>query len=173
MNKAKIGRNDSCYCGSGKKYKKCCLDADVDAKQAYEPTELMDRSMEYLQHSFPMLNFINVTDLLNAQSYPKLQIKHMRDNVCQVAERIKKNERVFKDRNPDDHGYDLLLMYRGAYRILHGGHNIQQYTMSLSSFFTCPSQPSCKSKEEEEEKKDTQIEITHRENDCSEDDEEY
>jgi uncharacterized protein YecA (UPF0149 family) len=21
----KIGRNDPCYCGSGKKYKKCCL----------------------------------------------------------------------------------------------------------------------------------------------------
>ena len=25
---AKIGRNDPCSCGSGKKYKKCCLDAD-------------------------------------------------------------------------------------------------------------------------------------------------
>lgn len=24
-NKFKIGRNDSCFCGSGKKYKKCCL----------------------------------------------------------------------------------------------------------------------------------------------------
>ena len=23
---AKIGRNDACPCGSGKKYKKCCLD---------------------------------------------------------------------------------------------------------------------------------------------------
>jgi len=25
---SKIGRNDPCYCGSGKKYKKCCLDLD-------------------------------------------------------------------------------------------------------------------------------------------------
>jgi uncharacterized protein YecA (UPF0149 family) len=25
MNKKKIGRNDPCPCGSGKKYKKCCL----------------------------------------------------------------------------------------------------------------------------------------------------
>ena len=24
----KIGRNDLCYCGSGKKYKKCCMDKD-------------------------------------------------------------------------------------------------------------------------------------------------
>ena len=22
---SKLGRNDKCYCGSGKKYKKCCL----------------------------------------------------------------------------------------------------------------------------------------------------
>jgi len=25
MSKIKVGRNDPCYCGSGKKYKKCCL----------------------------------------------------------------------------------------------------------------------------------------------------
>jgi uncharacterized protein YecA (UPF0149 family) len=24
----KLGRNEPCYCGSGKKYKKCCLEAD-------------------------------------------------------------------------------------------------------------------------------------------------
>ncbi|MFZ0610713.1 MAG: type I methionyl aminopeptidase [Desulfobacterales bacterium] len=28
MNKAKVGRNDPCPCGSGKKYKKCCLGQD-------------------------------------------------------------------------------------------------------------------------------------------------
>lgn len=27
----KIGRNDSCHCGSGKKYKKCCLEADAQS----------------------------------------------------------------------------------------------------------------------------------------------
>lgn len=26
----KIGRNEKCYCGSGKKYKKCCLDKDKE-----------------------------------------------------------------------------------------------------------------------------------------------
>ena len=26
---AKIGRNEECPCGSGKKYKKCCLDKDL------------------------------------------------------------------------------------------------------------------------------------------------
>ena len=161
MSTIKIGRNDICYCGSNKKYKKCCLNADVNAKHlanTYEPTELMDRSMEHLQHHFPTITFINVSDLLNAQSYPNLQMKHMRDNVCQVAERIPKNERVFKQRDADENGYDLLLMYKGAYRILHGGNNIQQYTMSLNSFFTCPSKPSFQEREPRY---------------CSEDDEEY
>jgi len=33
----KIGRNDPCPCGSGKKYKKCCL--EVDAQRAAEEKE--------------------------------------------------------------------------------------------------------------------------------------
>jgi tetratricopeptide (TPR) repeat protein len=28
---AKIGRNEACPCGSGKKYKRCCLDKDEEA----------------------------------------------------------------------------------------------------------------------------------------------
>lgn len=31
---SKIGRNDSCPCGSGKKYKKCCLSKDTLVQRA-------------------------------------------------------------------------------------------------------------------------------------------
>src|SRR3989344_1476945 len=31
--KMKVGRNDPCHCGSGKKYKKCCLDKDTKHAQ--------------------------------------------------------------------------------------------------------------------------------------------
>ncbi len=31
---AKIGRNDACPCGSGKKYKRCCLAKDEEAERA-------------------------------------------------------------------------------------------------------------------------------------------
>jgi hypothetical protein len=31
---AKPGRNDPCPCGSGKKYKRCCLDKDEAAELA-------------------------------------------------------------------------------------------------------------------------------------------
>lgn len=33
----KLGRNESCHCGSGKKYKKCCLDNDL--KNKYKDVE--------------------------------------------------------------------------------------------------------------------------------------
>ena len=29
----KIGRNDPCHCGSGKKYKRCCLEEDQDGER--------------------------------------------------------------------------------------------------------------------------------------------
>jgi hypothetical protein len=32
----KTGRNSPCPCGSGKKYKKCCLDIDINAKKKPE-----------------------------------------------------------------------------------------------------------------------------------------
>ncbi|MCK5097660.1 MAG: methionyl aminopeptidase, partial [Desulfobacteraceae bacterium] len=39
VNSRKIGRNDPCICGSGKKYKKCCMNAEknnMDLKQKYK-----------------------------------------------------------------------------------------------------------------------------------------
>jgi tetratricopeptide (TPR) repeat protein len=41
----KIGRNDPCPCGSGKKYKKCCMGKDkLDAKQAHQQDKDADFS---------------------------------------------------------------------------------------------------------------------------------
>jgi len=36
---AKIGRNDPCACGSGKKYKKCCMARDQAATLAERPVQ--------------------------------------------------------------------------------------------------------------------------------------
>ena len=36
----KIGRNEPCPCGSGKKYKKCCLNKDLDKKDELKATKL-------------------------------------------------------------------------------------------------------------------------------------
>ena len=34
---SKVGRNDPCPCGSGKKYKKCCIDKPVNFEQSTKP----------------------------------------------------------------------------------------------------------------------------------------
>lgn len=38
-----LGRNDLCYCGSGKKYKKCCMNKSIDKE--LENLELIDRAV--------------------------------------------------------------------------------------------------------------------------------
>jgi len=38
----KIGRNDPCPCGSGKKYKKCCLKKDELKKAISLPNETLN-----------------------------------------------------------------------------------------------------------------------------------
>jgi hypothetical protein len=58
----KLGRNDPCPCGSGKKYKHCCLNAgnaQVAAPQVAAPTDLTWRRMRGLLDGFPneMLRF--------------------------------------------------------------------------------------------------------------------
>src|SRR5208337_862401 len=40
---AKIGRNDPCACGSGKKYKKCCMASDEAAARAVQPAAVPAR----------------------------------------------------------------------------------------------------------------------------------
>ena len=143
--KVKVKVNDMCYCGSNKKYKKCCLLAD-QAKQVeentYEQSEELTTAMNILKLNFPDIEFKNVTTKLNTQTYRQMQINHFNDNVCQVAERIKTNDRVFKERDTSEDGdFDLLLMYQGAYRILYNGANVSVYTLSLKSFFAEPSKP--------------------------------
>jgi hypothetical protein len=68
-----------------------------------------------------------------------MQLQHMKDNVCLVAERFKTNEKVFKERDPNNNEYDFIMMYHGAYRILFGGPNLKAFTISLKSFFANPS----------------------------------
>ena len=44
-----LGRNDKCYCGSGKKYKKCHLDLDK-LPNRMEKNNLRDKSEENLKN---------------------------------------------------------------------------------------------------------------------------
>ncbi|WP_438024874.1 SEC-C metal-binding domain-containing protein [Sorangium sp. So ce233] len=52
----KLGRNDPCHCGSGQKYKKCCLDRDQAQRAAQFAAEAAQRraaTVENAQESRP------------------------------------------------------------------------------------------------------------------------
>jgi hypothetical protein len=42
----KIGRNDPCPCGSGKKYKKCCLEKDEQEKSEQRKLKAQEEAAE-------------------------------------------------------------------------------------------------------------------------------
>jgi hypothetical protein len=44
------GRNDPCHCGSGKKYKRCCLDADQEALR--ETEEVVAEALPLLREKY-------------------------------------------------------------------------------------------------------------------------
>lgn len=67
FSKKNIGRNDPCPCGSGKKYKKCCLDKNHFSDIDFFPEELERLITEFKQYDkFKLLSFLS-----SLQLYPK------------------------------------------------------------------------------------------------------
>lgn len=74
IEKIKLGRNDICNCGSGKKYKKCCLNKEVTAKKqpqnigqlhqiiVYKYFEENHLNLEIEKRKFETLIFDSITD---------------------------------------------------------------------------------------------------------------
>jgi len=59
----KIGRNDTCPCGSGKKYKKCCLN---------NPGQTPEKAPSYADDIIPFVELSNsINDLLDKKEFKK------------------------------------------------------------------------------------------------------
>lgn len=67
-----IGRNDRCPCGSGKKYKHCCLKRDNDQKYIAGSNSPADEALQ-------LLNSESESDLLKAIELLKTQVDSARD----------------------------------------------------------------------------------------------
>ena len=59
--KTKIGRNDLCYCGSGKKYKKCCMKKDQ---------EEVSRELSINKHETVSDKYFSVKEYIELSGYP-------------------------------------------------------------------------------------------------------
>ena len=75
----KVGRNQPCPCGSGKKYKQCCLDADEAARVAARPAQPTGREVGKsgfgnYDHIDPLDRLSNGTvDLINAGRFEEAE----------------------------------------------------------------------------------------------------
>lgn len=125
--KQKIGRNDTCPCESGKKYKLCCIDKKVVETKPLSKyitghpvsSEFVQRSVDALKNVYPSYDIIDITNYLNSRSYRPMQMMNIKSNIIMVAERNEGNEKVFIDRIPRQYAfmdYNMMVMYRGAYR---------------------------------------------------------
>jgi TolA-binding protein len=108
MTKPKIGRNDPCHCGSGQKYKRCCLEKDQRAESAV----LAQAATSHHHHDHAHCDFCGDTfgdddaDELTTASNAIVDMVH--DGKLDEAEQA---ARDFLERFPEVHdGYDRLGM---------------------------------------------------------------
>lgn len=131
--KFKLGRNDPCVCGSGKKFKKCCIDRleriekqkQEQLKQTYisgHPIE--NEHLKYIhdwfkqQPEYADFNVIDVSNVLTPDNYRTIQTEHYHSahgNTIILAYRNEQNEAVFTKRSPTY--TNVLVMFKGAYQI--------------------------------------------------------
>lgn len=123
----KINRNDPCPCGTGAKYKVCCLEKDNMKRHKYEygqqnHTERIATLITQLDEAIKKSalikkekKIIDITDDLDEHSYREYQIKNYTMDVIMVAEKTLKSEEVFLTR-VDSASNDIILMYKGSYR---------------------------------------------------------
>jgi hypothetical protein len=93
MKKDKIGRNDPCHCDSGKKYKNCCMDQDIqngivyykkDISQPYDKYSLNKNTLDFIEYIKSNLNISIDTkkdEILIPKKIPKSEIKRIYESV--------------------------------------------------------------------------------------------
>ncbi len=109
---AKIGRNDACPCGSGKKYKHCCLAKDEDSERvAQEAHDAADREARAAAAELWSLEGEDdMDDELTAASNAVVDLVH-----AGALDEAGRAARVLLERFPDVHdGYDRLGMVHQA-----------------------------------------------------------
>lgn len=76
----KVGRNDPCPCGSGKKYKKCCLQKQIpppseeDIKQVIEVFQKHEAEKRFLEEKGIFINYVNPCTYTDPKTKQRVKI---------------------------------------------------------------------------------------------------
>lgn len=129
----KIGRNDKCSCGSGKKYKVCCLKThEIQKMKEKEYRDALYRQGEPINENSPqrvkavydwmasepeflVFQIIDVTNILTAESYRYLQLANYDESTVMIAERRDESDSVFEKRSEEY--CNMMILFRGAYYV--------------------------------------------------------
>jgi hypothetical protein len=128
----KLGRNDKCYCGSEKKYKKCCLSNDINIKQneinkfenGHETnTENMKIVREFMSLKYDDHKVIDISDYITPQNYKIFQNKHFKEKTIMIVGKTWTNGSLFQVKGMEN--TDVIIMYRGSYRAFNFNNLLQ------------------------------------------------
>jgi hypothetical protein len=116
----KVGRNDPCPCGSGKKYKKCCLAKDeAAARQAAQERARVVRAVEPLAGGDPFVGFPAYTPPSPPEARPRSPEEAAREELwtdfeaADVAEQTALFRRALADDLLDgEYAYEMLAHLR-------------------------------------------------------------
>lgn len=122
----KIKPNDKCSCGSNLKYKKCCsvkkqlqqkmIDTMCTEGHAVNSSDVQ-KAVDMLKEMLPKHKIIDVSGYLATYTYEQFQIYNFRNKTVMIAERCETSEDVFKQRAPDSSSMNMMILYKGAYRV--------------------------------------------------------
>lgn len=121
-----IGRNEHCHCGSGKKYKKCCLRIDEDKLKKGEIPLALSRTVKMTSHDIAF----GIKELALAQleqNIMELSAKHIKDNTIIFNSQDLIKLAIAKDQLKHYLAVNQEVMeIQGGYNIIHELNNIRK-----------------------------------------------
>lgn len=150
----KIGRNDPCPCGSGKKFKKCCINSDKEFEfDQTKPKKRENKTFEFIEsnNSHPLLNFI-----VGLQMHPNNHGKNVRmeELATHIVTNLNNNQsgnlELFKQHLDKEFAYNYMedipenlfseniVFYGGNYTVYAGiyGNAVEIFKNLTETIFT-------------------------------------
>ncbi len=149
----KIGRNAPCPCGSGKKYKKCCLDLDNNFDFTPPHEEKPNKTFEFIEsyNSAQLLDFAIGLQLVPNNHGKNLRIEKIVTHIVQnLNEKSKGDLNLFKKYLDEEYDYNPMedlpenlfcenvVFYGGNYTVFSGiyGYSVEIFKALSESIFS-------------------------------------
>lgn len=119
----KLGRNKKCHCGSGKKYKKCCLDEDEKNFNRNMLDPDFYQISEYIKDKYKK-NVLDISNKLTASNYKYYSDMTVEDkDLVLICKKIGFNRDIFQlliDNNNKNNKSRYYICHNDRYLLLTG-----------------------------------------------------